>query len=227
MRAQNHDADQAFARWRPTGLRIHLEAIRHAYRAARPFAPGPRDISAREAGVTLVQRCTVTNFGHLTWGVFTRAFWPIYRPGITPRFYGSVVFSFGTQDEDSPSLFEVAQEIRTLRDDDEDPLEGVEDFARIIRDDYSAEARVPVPGILAMRNGCHLQSIGIERHKLPCGYLHHRLVPIITHPAIPYATLVHHRYWSPDFTTTWLSGHPLLSREELESYQADFPTITP
>jgi hypothetical protein len=226
MIAQNYNSENAFARWRSTGLLRHLQQIRRSFRPARLFAPMPWELPVRVPEVSLIKRCFVAKFGVITWGVFTRAFWPIYQPGISPRFYGSVIFSSSPEDEDAPSLFEIAQEVRMARDYDL-PVEGIEEFLSIIRDDYSMAMRVPVPEALAMSPGYHLQSIGIERHKLPQGYLHHRLVPILTHSRIPYATLVDCKYWSPEFTAIWRSGDPLLTAGELQIYREQFPEIIP
>jgi hypothetical protein len=226
MIAQNYNSEDAFARWRPTGLQRHLQHIRQSFRPARLFAPVPCELPVRVSGVSLLKRCFAAKFGIITWGVFTRAFWPIYQRGVSPRFYGSVIFSSSPEDEDAPSLFEIAQEVRTARDDDV-AIDGIEDFLSIIRDDYSLAMRVPVPEVLAMDPGYHLQSIGIERHKLPQGYLHHRLVPILTHPRIPYATLVDCKYWSPGFTAIWQSGDPLLTPAECRIYQSEFPEVVP
>lgn len=92
--------------------------------------------------------------------------------------------SFEPETEDAPSLFEIADEVRQVRDYDV-PLEGIERFAEVIRDDYSMPMRIAVPERIAIQEGYYLQSIGIEREKLPDQYLHHRLVPIVTHPRIP------------------------------------------
>jgi hypothetical protein len=176
--------------------------------------------------VTPFQQWYVTKFGVLTWGVFARAFWSIYQKGSWPLFFGSVIWSRAEEDEDAPSLFEIAEQVRIVRDFDV-PTEGIEEFVATIRDDYEMTQRIPVPESVAMREGYFLQSIGIPRRKLPDGYLHHRLVPIVTHPKIPYATILDCRFWTEDFTTIWRSGDPLLSEEELQRYREAFPDITP
>ncbi|MGC4072391.1 MAG: hypothetical protein QM760_07730 [Nibricoccus sp.] len=84
-----------------------------------------------------------------------------------------------------------------------------------------------MPAQIAMQQGYSLQSIGILRRALPCGYLHHRLVPIVTHPRIPYATILASKYWGEEFTKIWLSGSPPLSEGDLEKYRQNFPEITP
>lgn len=226
MIQQNYNAEDAFARWRPTGLLSHLQRIRQAYRRTRLLASPARDLDPSDREVTGIQRWLTTKFGVVTWGVFTRAFWPIYQKGTSPLFFGSLIISCVPEDEDAPSLFEVAEEVRQVRDYDV-PVDGIEEFAEVIRDDYSKPMRVAVPERIAMRSGFFLQSIGIERRKLPDGYLHHRLVPVITHPRYSYASIIHQRFWGEEFTAIWRSSERLLTDAELKRYQEAFPEIVP
>ena len=224
MTAQNYSSEDAFQRWRKTGLRQHLDYINAAYRSHRFAIKPANDIHPSHSRMARVHNWVTVKFGTVTWGVFARAFWPIYQKGKSPLFFGSVVLSFDRDDEDAPSLFEIAQEIRIIRDHDV-PLDKIESFAGIIRDDYAMVPRLEVPERIATKSGIYLQSIGMERAKLPTGYLHHRLVPIITHRSVPYATVVDHKFWSPEFKEIWLSGNPLLSAEELKEMQQHFPDV--
>lgn len=226
MVPQNYNAEEAYARWRSTGLRRHLQEMRASHRLARFLAPVTRDLHPDDRGVAPWGQWFTTKFGLLTWGVFTRAFWAIYQKGTSPLFFGSVIVSGARDDEDAPSLFEVAEQVRVIRDCDV-PTDGIEDFADVIRDDYSMPMRVAVPESVAMQGGYFLQSIGIPRRKLPHGYLHHRLVPIVTHPRIPYATILDCRFWNEDFKRIWRSGNPLLTEDNLRRYREEFPEVDP
>lgn len=107
------------------------------------------------------------------------------------------------------------------------PLDGIEGYAAVIRDDYSKPSRIPVPIPIAAKDGVYLQSIKIPRKILPCGYLHHRLVPIVVGDRLPYASIIPHRYWGEEFRALWCSEDPPLSDEMLSDFRSDSPEITP
>lgn len=226
MTAQNYNAEDAFHRWRDGGLSVHLRVMRRKYLIRRLLASvstlehlSDRTISKFVKGQTLV-------FGRVTWGVFARAFWAIYQPGKSPIFFGSVIYSDDPADEDSPALFEIAEYSRRVMEDDV-PLNGIEEYAAVIRDDHSLPPRIVVPTQIATKPGVYLQSIGIQREKLPRGYLHHRLVPIIVHRSRPYASIIPQRYWGGKFRALWCAGDPLLSEQVLAGYRAEWPEIEP
>lgn len=120
MTSQNYSAEDAFRRWRKGGLRRHIESIRGNYISGRSIsliASHNLDLYSDTLGSTLGEWHTLM-FGRVTWGVFARAFWPIYQPGKRQLFYGSVIFSDDPDDEDSPTLFEISEFSREVMECD-------------------------------------------------------------------------------------------------------------
>jgi hypothetical protein len=226
MSAQNYSAVDAYGRWRDTDLRAYLRVIRRNYVRYR-LGGLPTSLEYRTfPKVSRFAKWRTVVFGRVVWGVFARAYWAIYQPGVSSLFYGSVLYSNDVSDEGSPSLFEISEYSRRVMDYDV-PLDGIEEYAKVIRDDHSLPDPVEVPTEIAAKRGVFLQTIGIERAKLPRRYLHHRLVPIVKFRGSGFASIIHHAYWGAEFRGIWSTGDPLLSEQELAAYRADSPEITP
>ncbi|HEV2695650.1 MAG TPA: hypothetical protein VG347_22350 [Verrucomicrobiae bacterium] len=166
------------------------------------------------------------NFGQIVWGVFARAFWPIYTPGKNNH-YGSVVFGFDPFFKDTPALFEMTEDLRTLRENGGEP-KHLKKFASQIRNDsFPTPNRVRIPPELAGERKAYFQSIYIPRPSLPGGYLHSRLVPIIVHPMCSYAILMPVKFWPEKFKAKWLEGKPPLDSQALADYRRSFPNVEP
>jgi hypothetical protein len=226
MAAQNYSAVDAYRRWSDCSLSAHLRVIRRNYLRHR-LRGLPTDCEYRslpDVGTFAKWRTVI--LGHVTWAVFTRAYWAIYQPGGSHPFYGSVLVSGDGGDESTPALFEIAEYSRRVKEFDV-PLEGIEEYARVIRNDDAISGTIDVPAEIAMKPGVLLQDVVIERQKLPCGYLHHRLVPVVFLRGSQFVSIVHHRYWGDEFRTRWCAGDPPLTEEELRLYRADFPEVVP
>ncbi len=226
MCAQNYSAVDAHRRWLNSDLGSELRIIRRNYLRHRlSISLSPVERSCFPLMSRFAKWRTLV-FGRVTWGVFARAYWAIYQPGVSPAFYGSVLFSEDPADHNSPALFEIAEYSRKVMEFDV-PLDGIEHYANVIRDDHSMPGRLEVPVPLATKPGVFLQSIAIERARLPCEYLHHRLVPIVTSRSAHFAAIIHHQHWSPEFRGLWCAGDPPLSEMDLADYSTESPEITP
>lgn len=206
--AQSHsyDSDLAYKRWQGS-LGAYLAEAKTLYSERRLFG---------------VQRPV---FGRIVWGVFTRAFWPIYGPGKNNH-NGSVVFSFDPFFENSPGLFEISQDLRQLREGSGEPKHLVK-FAAVLRDDHKAPDRLRIPDGLAGGRKAFFQSIFIPRNRLPGNYLHHRLVPVIASKFGSSAEILPLKFWPDGFKKTWSLGDPLLSPDTLAEYRRRYPQIKP
>lgn len=222
MNVQDYNADIAFSRWR-SGLEHHLEDIREFYVKRRGFHLPQRQLLNHLGNESYLRRYKTVNNGKISWGVFARAFWAIYAKGKN-NFYGSVVVGDHPDMANSPILFEIAEEIRRVRDFDVD-TSGIEEFVAIIRDDSSMANRIKVPSQISAGYDVFLQSVRIDRLDLPTNYLHHRLVPIVYYPPNTYAKIVSCGYWGDEFKRIWSSGEPPLSDKEIEEYAAHWPEI--
>jgi hypothetical protein len=222
---QNFSAEKAYKRWQGD-LGNHLNAISRSFKAHSLIRfPDP---SCRQDVVMpdRVEQFIIYNFGRVVWGAFARAFWPIYMPG-RHNHYGSVIFGFDRFFKDSPALFEIAEDLRILREQGGEP-EHLKKFAGQIRNDsFPTPNRIRVPKELAGGRTAYFQSIYIPRTSLPGGYLHHRLVPIIAHPFSSYAIIIPFKFWPEAFVRRWLEGDPPLDAKMLADYRAAFPEIEP
>ncbi len=226
MTDQNYSAVDAYRRWQNSGLGAHLEIIRRNYSRPRLFdRPSLLEYRSKPQVSRFAKWRTVA-FGRVTWAVFARAYWAIYQPGRSPGFYGSVIVSNDPVDDDGPVLFEIAEYTRRVSEYNV-PLTGIEDFARVIRDDYELPPVMEVPESIAQKKGVFLQTILMERAKLPGGYLHHRLIPVVAAAGSGFVSPVPHRYWGDEFRACWSGGDPLLSEARLRQYRADSPEIVP
>jgi hypothetical protein len=226
MNPQNYSAVDAYRRWADYDLAGQLRVISRRYLRHRLRGFPARADYRLVPRVSAFAKWRTVIFGRVTWAVFTRAFWAIYQPGLSPVFYGSVVVSDDVADESTPSLFEIAEYSRRVKEYDV-PIDGIEEFARVIRDDNSLPDTMEIPVGIAMKRGVFLQTVGIERARLPCGYLHHRLLPVVYLRRSGFVSIVHHRYWGAEFSARWCAGDALLSEEELREYRVDFPEIEP
>lgn len=226
MVPQNYSAVDAYRRWAGVDMREQLRRIRRNYFRHR-LAGMPTALEYKmkpQVGIFAKWRTVI--LGRVTWAVFAGAYWAIYQPGVNPLFYGSVLFSLDDSDGSSPALFEVAEYSRKVMEYDV-PLEGIEEYAKVIRDDYSLPPTIKVPLGIATKEGVFLQSVGVERAKLPHGYLHHRLVSVVHFPGSKFVSIIHHRHWGNEFRNIWCAGDASMSKDQLATYRADFPQVTP
>ncbi len=221
---QDYNAERAYRRWRGC-LGLHLQETRDL--VERHSFPRFPDLACWSDAVTRnpLTKLVVYNFGRVVWGAFARAFWPIYTGGRNHH-YGTVVVGFDRHFDDSSALFEITEALRKLREEGGEPR-TLENFAQQIRDDSNSPKRIRIPEELAGGREAFFQSIYIPRTHLPCGYLHHRLVPVLAHPVLSYTCILPLKYWPTDFTRKWLQEEPLLSAEQLAAYQAAFPDVQP
>lgn len=226
MAPQNYSAVDAFQRWAGSDLRKHLRIIRRKYLWHRWIGGvSPLELRALPRAGILTKYRTITT-GRVTWAVFARAYWAIYQRGVSPGFYGSVLVSDDPSDESSPALFEISEYSRRVREFDV-PLDGIKEYAHVIRNDDSPNDRIEVPVALAMKPGVWLHTILVERAKLPLGYLHHRLVPVVYVRGSPFVSIIHHRYWGAEFRALWSAGDSPLPEEELRIYRDKNPEVVP
>jgi len=226
MSEQNYSAVDAFRRWQGSDLALHLNKARRNYTRHR-LGGLPSGMEYRsEPRVSRFSKWRTVVFGRVTWAVFARAYWAIYQPGRSPAFYGSVIVSRDEADESGPALFEIAEYTRRVREYDV-PLDGIAEYVRVIRDDNSLPHTIEVPESIAQKRGVYLQTILVERAKLPCGYLHHRLIPVTFSKGSGFVSAVHQRYWDDDFRASWSQGDPPLTEDQLREYRANFPEIVP
>lgn len=220
---QNHDAKDAYQRW-DSRLEDFIDEMRESYSKQKPFPEWIHFKESSEVGST--GRWRVLRQGRIVWGVFARAFWPIYTRGENNH-YGTVLCGLQPPALDrGVFLFELGQTLRNLRENGGEKPEHRE-FFQAVRDDFDSTSRLMVPGDLAASREIYFQAIYIHREKLPAGYLHHRLVPIIIHETIPYASILPLRFWGDEFSDIWKSGSPPLSEATLQQYQLANPGVIP
>lgn len=158
-------------------------------------------------------RLILAYHGQVVLGHFARAFFPAYIPGKKTH-YGSVVYS--RELADCSSVFDLAWRVNQLRRDNSPPPPKTEAVARAIRDDRSSFAVIHLPPALGTRPGSCFGNICIQRSRLPLGYLHTRLVPILIQPDMTdWCTLLPLRFWSQDFIDIWRSGPPIYPPEPI------------
>jgi hypothetical protein len=144
--------------------------------------------------------------GEVVWGLIARSFFAAYVPGRNTH-YGSVVYSVEKHEPDS--VFELAWRVNELRKDRSIPPKGTEAIANAMRDDTSGFARLRLPVELDAFGESYLANLCIHRTRLPGGYLHDRLLPILIAPKqTEWCCILPLRFWSPGFKEVWLSGPP-------------------
>ena len=144
--------------------------------------------------------------GRIVFGQFARAFFPAYIPG-SQTHYGSVVYS--TDPARSGEVFDLAWRVNELRRAGGLRPAGTEQVAAAINDDQSDFSRIHLPVELGIHPGCYFANICIHRSRLPLGYIHTRLVPILIAPELTqWCALLPLRAWSVQFQELWKSGAP-------------------
>lgn len=144
--------------------------------------------------------------GQVVWAMFARAFFPAYVPGRNTH-YGSVVYSVTPH---APySVFEMVYRLSELRDGSSLPPHGTEEIAAALNDDESNFSRLRLPSTLGAQGEWYFANVCIHRSRLPLGYLHDRLVPILIAPAeTEWCCILPLRYWAPKLKDLWGSGPP-------------------
>lgn len=151
--------------------------------------------------------------GRVVWGHSARAFLGAYVPG-KETFYGSVVYSVTEPVLDD--VFELAYQVNELRQDDSFPPEGTEEVATAIRDDSSKFTRIRLPAEIGVKGEAYFANISFLRSRLPLGYLHDRLLPILIAPdKTPWCALLPLRFWPEELRDTWESGTSALPSESV------------
>ena len=174
------------------------------------FGSGERD-SAADQMTPERDRELLLKEGRVAMGHFARAFLPAYIPGVHTH-YGSVVYS--TDPAHNEQLFELAWRVNELRRGANRPPAGTEEVACAIRNDRSDFARIELPPELGVEQGCYFANICIHRTRLPLGYIHSRLVPILIAPEkSPWCSLLPLRFWGETFQRIWKSGPPACPAE--------------
>jgi hypothetical protein len=144
--------------------------------------------------------------GYVVIGHFARAFFPAYIPGEVTH-YGSVVYCIDPAPVEAG--FKLAWRVNLLRKDNAPPPAGTEAVAKAIRDDRSQFARIMLPAkISGVEHAC-MGNICIQRTRLPFGYIHDRLVPLLIAPQkTEWCMLLPLRFWDDAFKAVWCSGEP-------------------
>jgi len=173
------------------------------FRSLQPLREkdAPRDrLALQHAKESLLYR------GYVVWGCITRAYFPAYIPGKHTH-YGSVVYTLVERDP-SP-VFQLAQAVNRLREDRSPAPAGTEKVAAAIRDDHSTFVRLKLPAEIGADPRSYLGNICIHRTRLPSGYLHDRLLPILVIPEeTDWCCILPLRGWPPRLREIWLSGPP-------------------
>jgi hypothetical protein len=173
----------------------------------RLFSFGPPESDLRHDQQTPPKaKATLLYHGRVVWGLIARAFFAAYLPGRN-TFYGSVVYSLDAYEPDS--IFELAWRVNELRKNNAPPPKGTETIARAIRDDSSDFARLRLPTEVDAYGSSYLANLCIQRTRLPKGYLHERLLPILVSPEeTEWCCILPLRFWSPKLKEIWLTGSP-------------------
>lgn len=166
----------------------------------------PEDDAADDRLAPATDKKALLYKGEVVWGVISRAFFPAYLPGRHTH-YGSVVYAVDNQ---APySVFEMAYRVNELRDGVTVPPEGTVHIAAMIRDDHSDFSRVRLPSVLGAKGDAYLANLCLHRSRLPLGYVHDRLVPLLIAPTeTEWCCLLPLRAWSPKLQEIWGSGSP-------------------
>ncbi len=144
--------------------------------------------------------------GRVVWGLVSRAYLPAYVPGHRTH-HGSVVYSLDAREPDS--IFELAWAVNELRANRLTPPPGTESVAAAMRDDRSAFARLRLPEEVGAYGEAYLANLCVHRTRLPGGYLHDRLLPILVFPErTEWCCILPLRGWPQPLQELWLSGPP-------------------
>jgi hypothetical protein len=203
------------AKWRVplSELRDECQSLWERGRPRKPWLK-PRDPEAdgdRDEGTPKGDRMILGYHGYVVLGHFARAFFPAYIPG-TRTHYGSVVYSLDPAGCDD--LFELAWRVNQLRKSGAPPPPGTEQVAWAIGDDQSQFSRLDLPAQLGGNGKGCFGNLCIHRSRLPLGYLHSRLVPILIEPRrTKWCCLLPLRFWSSHLIGIWQSGPPCYPQE--------------
>lgn len=156
-------------------------------------------------------RMMLAHEGTVVLGHFVRAFFPAYIPGRRAH-YGSVVY--GKDPAMCTEVFDLAWRVNELRQNHRPPPQGTEIVASSIRNDQSSFPRIELPPALGVEKGRFVANLCIHRSRLPLGYIHSRLVPLLICPdKTHWSCLLPRRFWSPRMVEVWKSGPPVYPRE--------------
>ena len=197
-----------------------LEALRALWESGRPrkrlFSFGFPEPDARLDQMTPAAAKRILLYqGQVVLGHVARAFFPAYIPGRNTH-YGSVVYSTDSVPVDS--IFALAWRVNELRKDKAPPPAGTEKVASAIRDDRSQFARLMLPPSVGGLERCFFANVCIHRSRLPLGYLHDRLVPLLIAPAkTEWCTLLPIRFWPDSLRANWSSGPPAYEPEPFKA----------
>jgi hypothetical protein len=206
----DYDPKSLARKWTLSLDDLRLETEQHwvSGRPKRPWLPLglPEADLSKDQGTPRPDLLKLAYHGRVVLAHFARAFFPAYIPGVNTH-YGSVVYC--TDPHASSGLFDLAWRVNELRRDSLPPPPGTERVAFAIRDDQSDFARIEMPLALGVASGCFFANICILRSRLPLGYLHSRLVPILICPEeTQWCCLLPLRFWSSRFSEIWASGDP-------------------
>lgn len=207
----NYSPENSSAKW-ATKTAGALEELRARWQSGCPrkrlFSFGfPESDALLDRMTPAVAKRILLYEGQVVLGHVARAFFPAYIPGKHTH-YGSIVYS--TDPVPVDSLFALAWRVNELRKDKAPPPAGTERIASAIRDDRSQFARLLLPPSIGGLERCFLANVCIHRSRLPLGYLHDRLVPLLIAPAkTEWCTLLPIRFWPDTLKGTWVSGPPV------------------
>ena len=206
----NYSPSLLAAKWRVplSELRDQCQALWESGRPRKPWISlrDPEPDGDRDGAVPKNDRVILGYHGRVVLGHFARAFFPAYIPGRHTH-YGSVVYSSDPAGCDG--IFELAWRVNRLREHGGPPPPGTEEAARAIRDDQSGFSRIDLPVQLGGNGKGCFGNLCIHRTRLPLGYLHSRLVPLLIEPKrTKWCCLLPLRFWSPALTEIWQSGPP-------------------
>ena len=206
----DYSPEKLSAKWEGR-LQPLLTAIRAQWERTRPRLPFLRlrwqvpDIRNDRATPLRAKRALLFH-GQVVWGLISRAYLPAYVPGRRTH-YGSVVYAVDTYEPDS--IFELAWAVNQLRADRLPPPPGTEKIADAMRDDRSVFTRLRLPLEAGAYGEAYLGNLCIHRTRLPGGYLHDRLLPLLVAPEkTEWCCILPLRGWPQKLRELWLSGPP-------------------
>lgn len=141
--------------------------------------------------------------GKVTWGALVMAQPVLFSRGGNDS-TGTIVYSFDKEFAVQPEmLVRVAGNVGALKKAvPKDPI--LVAFAAEVRNDEAREIDRMVPHSLTLNRQVRYETIYIQRHRLPTGYLAHTLFPIIISTAQPtQPMLLPLDYWAPELVEHW------------------------
>jgi hypothetical protein len=166
--------------------------------------------------------------GQVVWSVIARAFFPAYVPGRNTH-YGSVVYGLNPEDAGTvssfeDSVFDLAWQVNELRREGAPPAPpGAERVAAAISDDRSSFARIRLPESIGAHGESYFANLCVHRTRLPTGYLHERLLPLLIAPGVTeWCCILPLRFWAPRLREIWASGPPISPPERYAAMLAHY-----